>query len=198
MCTANNKTASAANATNTTSKSATNWRTIGTGFAIGAGAMSAMSAYSAGTASQAYYNNQAATLEANARLGEQAAQRQIKYDLQTAAQQVKNIRRAGRKNYGKQLVAAVASGQDLSSVSFQDVVLDSARAEQEDIDLIKRQAAHRADEMMLQAKLNTIDAQNQATQARIAGKLAKKSGRLNAYSSMLSTAASVAGMWGTK
>ena len=196
MCTANNNTAAAGTQAAKTNNSANTWRGVGTGLAIASGVMGAASAYNAGRAEQANYYTQAQNLENNARLGELAAQRQIKFDMQNTAQQVKNVRRAGRQTYAKQLVAATASGMDLSSVSFQDVVLDSQRAEQEDINLIKKQAAQRADEMALQAELNTIDAKKNAAQARIAGRLAKKTGRMNMYSSMLSSAAMVAGMWG--
>ena len=207
MCTANSSTANQAAATtaaqSTTAKTSfynnpTFWRSAGTGLAIGSGAMSAMSAYSAGRAQAAQYNANAATLEANAKMAERAALRQVNYDMQTTAQQVKQIRRSGRQTYGKQLVAAAANGTDFSSVSFQDVVADSQRAEQEDIDLIKRTAVARANETRLQAELNTIDAKSQAAQARIAARYSKKAGRMNAYSSMLSSAAMVAGMWGGK
>lgn len=198
MCTANSSAASTAASTAAKSNSATTWRGLGTGFAIGSGIMGASSAYTAGRAEQANYDAQARNLEANAHLGELAAQRQIKYDLENTAAQVKNIRRAGRQNYAKQLVAAIGSGMDLSSVSLQDAVLDSQRAEQEDIDLIKRQAQQRAYETSLQAELNTIDAKSQAQQARIAGRYARKASRMNMYSSMLSSAAMVAGMWGGK
>lgn len=196
MCTANNNTAAAGTQDAKANSNAKTWRTAGTGFAIASGVMEAASAYNAGRAEQANYYVQAQNLENNARLGELAAQRQIKFDMQNTAQQVKNVRRAGRQTYAKQLVAATASGMDLTSVSFQDVVLDSQRAEQEDINLIKKQAAQRADEMALRAELNTIDAKKNAAQARIAGRLAKKTGRMNMYSSMLSSAAMVAGMWG--
>lgn len=203
MCTANSNTANQAQAAtaNNTAKTPfynnpTFWRSAGTGLAIGAGAMSAMGAYSDGRAQAGQYKAEAATLEANAEMAERAALRQVNYDLQTAKHEVKQVRRAGRQTYAKQLAAAVANGMDFSSVSLQDVIADSHRAEQEDIDLIKKTATQRANETRLQAELNSITAKSQANQARIAARYAKKAGRLNAYSSMLSTAATVAGMWG--
>ena len=201
MCTANNNAANGAAATTTKTafyKNPQFWRGAGTGLAISSGVMGASSAISAGQAEAANYNAQGAALVSQANLDAASTQRQIKYDLQNAAYQVKQARRAGRQNYGKQLVAAVASGQDLSSVSLQDVVLDSLRAEQEDIDYIKQTASQRASEMSLQAELNKISAEGQAAQMRVAGKYAKKAGRVNAWASMLSSAASVAGMWGGK
>lgn len=202
MCTANNTAANGAAAatTNKTAfyKNPQFWKSAGTGLAIGSGIMGASSAITAGAAEKSNYFAQANALESAAALTQQAADRQVKYDLKTAAQEVKQVRRAGRQNYGKQLVAAAASGMDLSSVSLQDAVLDSARAEQEDIELIKRTASQRAYETQLQAELNSIDAKAQAAQARVAGRYAKKAGRINAYSSLLSSAAMVAGMWGGK
>lgn len=199
MCTANNSAAKGAAATQTKTpfyKNPQFWRGAGTGLAIGSGIMDASSALSSGRAAAAKYNAQAFAEESQAALDEQTAARQTTYDLQQAADQVKQVRRAGRQNYGKQLVAAAANGTDLSSVSFEDVVLDSLRAEKEDIDFIKRTASARAGEMQLQAELNKVGAKGQAEQMRIAGKYAKKAGRINAYSSMLSSAAMVAGMWG--
>jgi hypothetical protein len=199
MCTANNSAANGAAATQTKTafyKNPQFWRVAGTGLAIGSGIMSASSAITSGRAEQANLNAQARAVETQAALDEMSSNRQIKYDLQNAAFQVKQARRAGRQNYGKQLVAAAANGTDLSSVSFEDVVLDSLRAEKEDIDFIKRTASARAGEMQLQAELNKVGAKGQAEQMRIAGKYAKKAGRINAYSSMLSSAAMVAGMWG--
>lgn len=199
MCTANNSAAKGAAATQTKTpfyKNPQFWRGAGTGLAIGSGIMDASSALSSGRAAAAKYNAQAFAEESQAALDEQTATRQTTYDLQQAADQVKQVRQAGRQNYGKQLVAAAANGTDLSSVSFEDVVLDSLRAEKEDIDFIKRTASARAGEMQLQAELNKVGAKGQAEQMRIAGKYAKKAGRINAYSSMLSSAAMVAGMWG--
>lgn len=199
MCTANNSAAKGAAATQTKTpfyKNPQFWRGAGTGLAIGSGIMSASSAITSGRAEQANLNAQARAVETQAALDEMSSNRQIKYDLQNAAFQVKQARRAGRQNYGKQLVAAAANGTDLSSVSFEDVVLDSLRAEKEDIDFIKRTASARAGEMQLQAELSKVGAKGQAEQMRIAGKYAKKAGRINAYSSMLSSAAMVAGMWG--
>lgn len=202
MCTANSTAANGAAATTTAKtsfyKNPQFWRGAGTGLAIGSGVMSAGSAIASGRADAANYNAQGAALISQANLDEATTERQIKYDLQNAEHQVKQVRRAGRQNYGKQLVAAVASGMDLSSVSLQDTVLDSLRAEKEDIDYIKQTASQRASEMSLQAELNKISAQGQAAQMRVAGKYAKKAGRVNAWASMLSSAASVAGMWGGK
>ena len=158
--------------------------------------MDASTAVIAGRAEQTKYNAQARTLETQAALDEATAARQNQYDLKNAAFQVRQARRAGRQNYGRQLAAAAASGMDLSSVSFENAVLDSPRAEQEDINLIKQNASTRAAESSLQAELNTLTAKGQAKQMNIAGRYARKAGRINAYSSMLSSAARVAGIWG--
>lgn len=197
MCTATNKTAApAAGQTNVFYKNPNFWRGAGTGLAVGSGIMNASGAVISGRAEAANYNANARALETQADLDENTVLRQNKYDLQNAAYQVKQLRRAGRQNSAKQLAAAAASGMDLSSVSLQDAQLDSLRAEQEDIALIKRTAAARAGEAALQAELNKISAQGQAEQMRIAGKYAKKAGKMNAYSSLLSSASMVAGMWG--
>lgn len=199
MCTANNAAAKGAAATQTKTpfyKNPQFWRGAGTGLAISSGIMDASSALSSGRAAAAKYNAQAFAEESQAALDEQTAARQTTYDLQQAADQVKQVRRAGRQTYGKQLAAAVASGMDLSSGSFEDTVNDSLRAEQEDMEYLKRTVSTRASERALQAQLNTLTAKGQAEQMRIAGRAAKKAARLNSYSSLLSTATSVAGMWG--
>ena len=197
MCTANNASAANTGAAASSSfwKNPSFWKSAGSGLAVGAGIMGAAGQYIAGNAQRDSYYAQAAALESQAALSQQAANRQVKYDLQNAAQAVKEIRRAGRQNYAKQLTAAAGSGMDFSSVSLQDAVLDSLRAEKEDIDLIKRNASQQAYETQLQADLNSIEANSQAAQARLAGKTAAKAGRLNAFSSLLSSAGMVAGMW---
>lgn len=196
MCTANNQAAD----TNTQAKNSfwnnpSFWKSAGTGLAVASGITSATGQYIAGQANKANYYAQANALQSQAALSQQAADRQVKYDLKTAAQSVKDVRRAGRQTYGKQLAAAAGSGMDFSSVSLQDAVLDSLRAEKEDIDLIKRTASQQAYETQLQAELNSIEANSQAAQARLAGRTAAKAGRLNAFSSLLSSAGMVAGMW---
>lgn len=198
MCTATDKTAAPTAGKTKTAfyKNPTFWRTAGTGLAIGSGIMSASSAVISGRAEAANYNASARAMETQAELDEATAQRQNKFDLQNAAYQVKQLRRAGRQNHGKQLAAAAASGMDLNSVSLEDVQLDSLRAEQEDIALIKRTASERAGEAALQAELNKVNARGRAEQMRVAGKYAKKAGKINAYSSLLSSAATVAGIWG--
>ncbi len=196
MCTANNSAAGTETAVNNSFwKNPAFWKSAGGGLSIGAGIMGAAGQYIAGSAQKDSYYAQAAALESQATLSQQAANRQVKYDLKNAAQSVKEIRRAGRQTYGKQLAAAAESGMDFSSVSLQDAVLDSLRAENEDIDLIKRTASQQAYETQLQAELNSIEAKSQAAQARLAGKTAAKAGRLNAFSSLLSSAGMVAGMW---
>lgn len=198
MCTANNAAANSAAATTKQPfyQNPQFWRSAGTGLAVGSGVMDASTAVIAGRAEQTKYNAQARTLETQAALDEATAARQNQYDLKNAAFQVRQARRAGRQNYGRQLAAAAASGMDLSSVSFENAVLDSLRAEQEDINLIKQNASTRAAESSLQAELNTLTAKGQAKQMNIAGRYARKAGRINAYSSMLSSAARVAGIWG--
>ena len=196
MCTANNQAAdTSAQTKNSFWNNPSFWKSAGTGLAITSGITSATGQYIAGQANKANYYAQANALEAQAALSQQAADRQVKYDLKTAAQSVKEVRRAGRQTYGKQLAVAAGSGMDFSSVSLQDAVLDSLRAEQEDIDLIKRTASQQAYETQLQAELNSIEAKSQAAQARLAGRTAAKAGRLNAFSSLLSSAGMVAGMW---
>ena len=205
MCTATNNataasTAAQGQAAATTAKTSfwknpQLWKGVGSAAAIGSGIISGTGQYMAGRAEQAAYNAQATSLLSGAELTQAAAQRQVRYDLQNAAESVKQVRRAGRQTYAKQLVAAAANGTDFSSVSLQDAMLDSLRAEQEDINLIKRTASQRAYETQLQADLNSIEAESQAAQARIAGRLARKTARLNTYGTLLSSAGMVAGMW---
>lgn len=205
MCTAtNNATAASTAAQGQAAATATKtsfwknpqlWKGVGSAAAISSGIISGTGQYIAGRAEQAAYNAQATSLLSGAELTQAAAKRQVKYDLQAAAENVKQVRRAGRQAHAKQLVAAAANGTDFSSVSLQDAMLDSLRAEQEDINLIKRTASQRAYETQLQADLNSIEAESQAAQARIAGRLARKTARLNTYGTLLSSAGMVAGMW---
>ena len=94
MCTANNSAAKGAAATQTKTpfyKNPQFWRGAGTGLAIGSGIMDASSALSSGRAAAAKYNAQAFAEESQAALDEQTAARQTTYDLQQAADQVKQV-----------------------------------------------------------------------------------------------------------
>lgn len=203
MCTANNNAANTAAAGAAAQgqqkvsfwKNPQFWKSASTGLAISSGILSGTGQYIAGRAEQANYNAQAYALQSGAELTKEAADRQVKYDLKDAAENIKQIRRAGRQNYAKQLVATAGNGTDFSSVSLQDAMMDSLRAEQEDIELIKRNASQRAYETQLQAELNSIEAESQAAQARVAGRAARKAARLNTYGTLLSSAGMVAGMW---
>ena len=154
MCTANNSAATTeAAASSSFWKNPSFWKSAGSGLAVGAGIMGATGQYIAGNAQRDSYYAQAAAIESQAALSQQAANRQVKYDLQNAAQSVKEIRRAGRQNYAKQLTAAAGSGMDFSSVSFQDAVLDSLRAENEDIDLYRAAGSYHIEREMFDANV---------------------------------------------
>lgn len=159
-----------------------------------AGIMNAIGSVSQGSSASAYYNAQASAVRRHAEVGQLAAERQIAYDTQAAADQIEAVRRQGKQDFGAQLAAMAAGGMSAMSGSARDIIASSARSEDRDVSNIQLQNARSAYEKRLQAQLNLYDAQGQAAQLEAAGSSARRAGYIGAAGSLLGTASQVYGM----
>ena len=160
------------------------------------GATSAYGAIAQGQAQQRYYNMSADAAEHQARLNEIAAERANLAEHRQMSAASALINEKGKRVFGAQLAAASASGADISaSGSIFDAISASARAEAADKSMLEYNASAARSERDLQTKLNNINLQNQAAQARLAGKNAKTSAYMNAFNGILQTGATMASTW---
>lgn len=167
---------------------------LGLGASLAGGLMDAGAALGAGRADASSYQMQAQALENQAQLGLLAAERQNDYASDTAARQLRQIKQQGNQTRGAQRAAAGASGA-LGSGSLTELLLSSLSAQEQDEELIRLNTARGNYERTLQAQLAANAARGQAAQYRIAGQSARKAGALNAFSSVLGTAAQMGQMY---
>lgn len=93
---------------------------------------------------------------------------------------------------GAQRAAMAAMGITPDSVTGQDVVLDSYSKAKLDEQMIRHNANQQSWAIEEQGKMDKWQALAQADQYSMAGKQAKKAGNISAFSSLLSTASSMA------
>ncbi|MGB2579513.1 hypothetical protein AAIR98_001432 [Elusimicrobium simillimum] len=161
-----------------------------------AGGLTSMAgSYISGRAQQSYYNSMADSLESQTRQNDLATERQIDLDAERGAYQYGQINKEGKKIFGQQKVAMAAAGMDLSSVSAEDIIRDSAYNQILDQDMLRYNTHTAAGEKRLANKLTNINLKSQATQARLAGKNAKIASNMEMYSTMLNTGATVGYDW---
>lgn len=144
---------------------------IALGFQIAGGIGGAGAAIGAGKTNQEISESNALNLEQRA--GE--ALESGKLDIQR--QQIKTARLKG-----EQKVSFVSSGVAVGTGSPLDVLSDTARLGDLDVDIIKRRAERQATGLQLQA----VD-------ERLAGSLAKQRGKSRAFSTILTSAGTIAG-----
>jgi hypothetical protein len=95
---------------------------------------------------------------------------------------------------GAQRAAMAAMGIDPTSVTGQDITLDTYSKEKMDEEMIRFNADRQSWAVQEQGKMDFFEANQQANMQELAGKNAKKAGNIQAFSSLLSTASSMYGM----
>ena len=157
------------------------------------GAYSAYNQYQQGVATNKYYNYLAdqSTMQGQAALKAGAKQSELTQD--TAKIQGKEQAYKSAETLASQRAAMAAMGMDPSSVSAQDVALSSMDKSRMDERAIRYNADIKSWESEYGASLENWQQQSQATQQRYAGKYAKWEGKTGAFSTLLGTAASIAG-----
>jgi hypothetical protein len=94
---------------------------------------------------------------------------------------------------GAQRAAMAAMGIDPTSVTGQDITLDTYSAEKMDEEMIRFNADRQSWAIESQGEMDRFELMSQADMQSMAGKQAKKAGNIQAFSSLLSTASSMYG-----
>ena len=162
------------------------------------GAVSAYGQKQQGDAQKKYYDYAAGQSRmagdaALARAEQQATMVQDTAKIEGKQQAVKTAQMSG-----EQRAAMAAMGIDPMSVTGQDVVLDSYSKAKLDEQMIRHNANQQSWAIEEQGKMDKWQAFAQADQYSMAGKQAKKAGNIAAFSTLLSTAGSMAQMGAKK
>lgn len=157
------------------------------------GAVSAYGAKQQGEAQSKYYQYAAGQSRIAGDAALARAQKQAELIQDTAKVEGKQQAVKTAQMGGAQRAAMAAMGIDPNSVTGQDVVLDSYTKSKMDDDMIRRNADQQSWAVETQGEMDKWQAFSQADQYSMAGKQAKKSGNIAAFSSLLSTASSMAG-----
>lgn len=156
-----------------------------------AGGVTAYAQMQQGRAQKSYYNYLAgqARLEGAAALA--MAQKQAELTQESASIENKSLALKGAEASASQKAAMAASGLDLSSVTAQDITLDTLTKAKMDEMMIRRNANLQAASQLDEGKYANWSAESQAQQYGYAGKQAKKAGNIGAFTTLLGTAASM-------
>ncbi|WP_424245892.1 hypothetical protein Dip510_000826 [Elusimicrobium posterum] len=164
------------------------------GFNAAGGIMQAGSSLIQGLAANSYYKQMASSAEAQARLGELAAERENEYTATAAAHEAAKLNSENAKIMAAQRAAFAANGIT-GSVTGEDLITDSLDSWSKDKAAMRYNTDVKQKETTKAARLNSINLESQAAQYRIAGKNAKTSGIVGAGAGLLNTAGMVAGQW---
>jgi alpha-amylase/alpha-mannosidase (GH57 family) len=156
-----------------------------------AGATSAYGQYQQGREQNKYYQYLAgqSQLEGAAALERSLKQSGMIQDSAKETNKIKGIEKAELSS--SQKAAMAASGVDLSSVSAQDLTLDTMTRAKMDEMMIRRNANLNSWQTEEEGKYAKWEGDQQARQYSYAGKQAKKAGNIQAFSTLLGTAATM-------
>lgn len=160
---------------------------LGVPIAIASGVIGAAGAIQQGNAASAAANYNATILDKNRQTALENAARQ-----QSAATQDEiGLRRKNAQFAGTQIASAAASGVDLSSGSMADAIGQTTLLNEEDALTLRENWGDRIRGTYADAQ----SMQDQAALTRAQGKAAKSASYINAASSLLASASTVAGKW---
>lgn len=164
-----------------------------TATAIGGG-VQAYGEYQKGSAENKYYQYAANQNEKQAQIVRARAHEQSKIENRAGSEKLKEQKINAAKLSSSQRAAMVANGISLDSKTAEDITNDSFTQEQLDEQAIKYNADSRVWEIREKAKYDSYGLLSQAEQYRTAGRNAKQAGKIGAFTTLLSTAASVSAM----
>jgi len=167
---------------------------IAMGVTATAGGVSAYSSYKQGAATKKYYDYMADQSRIEGESVYKAGKKQSELVQESAKQEGKRHKIGTAELASTQRAAMVANGMDLSSVTAQDIASDSMSKAKLDEISMRYNADVKSWSIMEDSKYKRWSANVQADQYGYAGKSAKKAGKMEAFNTLLSTAASVASM----
>ncbi len=157
-------------------------------------AYSAMSNYQQGIAQKNYYDYAATQSEKQAILAEKQGVQAADNARDVGAESTKSFKRQAAQLEGAQKVA-IGANLGSGSKTAEQIVGDTFDKEKMDEMAIKYNADVEAWRAVNEANLKSFDLRSQAAGYRMAGKQAKKAGKIGAINDLLSGAGQVAGTW---
>lgn len=156
-----------------------------------AGGMQAYGQYQEGSSSNKYYQYLAGQSRLQGEAAVTRAQRQAEVVQDSAKLEGKEQAVKTAQTAGAQRAAMAAMGLDPTSVTGQDVTLDSYSKAKLDEAMIRRNADLQTWSLTEEGKFSKWAADQQADQYSVAGKQAKRAGKIGAFTTILATAASM-------
>lgn len=157
------------------------------------GITSASAAKQKGSSDARYYSHLEEGAREQASLVLATAKTQIGFIAEGAARETEAVRTTGRRIRGAQAAGFAASGVGGVSVTAMDVALDTLEREQDDEELIRYNANIVAWETNNQAAMTAQGLISQAKGYRMAARSARRAARTDMWSTIIGTAANVAG-----
>lgn len=156
-----------------------------------AGGLQAYGQYQQGKSQNSYYQYLAGQSKLDAQASYDRAMKQSELIGDTATIQNKNLALKTAELSATQKAQLAASGVDLSSVSAQDLTMDTMTKAKMDEMMIRRNANLNSWETEEKGRLDLWQGEQRAKQYSYAGKDAKHAAKINAAATLLGTAASV-------
>lgn len=164
--------------------------TVATVATIGGGAYSAYNQYQSGRAEENYYNSLAQSQQQQGQYALEQGQRQSSAIQDSAKVQGKQLATESAQFNASQRAAMAAAG--IQGVTAEDIEYDALNKQKLDEAALRYNADIKSWEAQTGAQYDDYQYREQARQSRVAGKNARKAGKTNAFSTLLSTASSVA------
>ena len=156
-----------------------------------AGVTQAVGQYQQGQSQNSYYQYLAGQSRLDAQAAYDRSLRQSELVGDTAGIQNKNLAIKSAETSSTQKAQMAASGLDLSSVTAQDLTLDTLTRAKMDEAMIRRNANLESWQTEEQGKYAKWQGEEQAKQYGYAGKQAKKAANIQSFTTLLGTAASM-------
>jgi hypothetical protein len=164
------------------------------GLSVASGGFQAYNQYKQGVAESKYNNYLATQSENEGKAALAAGQKQSELIQDSAKEQGKSFKRGAAEFNAAQRAAMAAMG--VEGVTAEDVASDTFNKQRMDELAIRYNADVKSWETQTQAANQNWQSQEQAKQYRYAAKNAKRAGKTAAFTTLLSTAASTASMFG--
>lgn len=150
--------------------------------------MTANSQYQQGVAANKYYQSQAEQARVEGEYAIKAGERQANLIQDSAKEQGKQLKTSQAEQNASTRAALAASG--VQGVTSADIISNNLSKQDLDVEAVRYNADMRSYNAREEAKLTRWEKRLMADNLDYSGKMAKKAGKTQAFSSLLSTAAS--------
>lgn len=157
-----------------------------------AGGYTAFNQVQQGKAENANYQYLADQSIQQGQLALDTADRNISFAQDAGARDTRTVKQNAEQVAARQKATMAANGIGLDSVTAQDISSDTFDRSTLDVLAVKYNTDIKSWELLNNAKFDNWNAKNAADEYRFAGKSAKRTGKINAFGTILGTAASMA------